>query len=130
MKDTKIAIIGGGSLIGRILAGEIADKEGKEVVFLPKQEADLFINGVGYIRKEEPTRRKSYAMNMAIATMLMYVPTTFSKQGSRRSDLKVDIVNEFELIQQKKSNLSRNGREWVVSQFNKVFKPIQNETHP
>jgi hypothetical protein len=36
----------------------------------------------------------------------------------------VDLVEEFKLIQQKKSKLNRSDRDWVVSQFKKLYKEI------
>lgn len=42
-----------------------------------------------------------------------------------RSRPSVDIAQEFELIQQKKSKLSRSDREWVVYQFHKHFKEVE-----
>ena len=36
----------------------------------------------------------------------------------------INIIKEFELIQQKKSKLSSANREWVVSQFNKYFEEV------
>jgi hypothetical protein len=47
------------------------------------------------------------------------------KYGMPRREKKrpdVDIVEEFKLIQQKKSNLSRSDRSWVVREFNKNYK--------
>ena len=37
----------------------------------------------------------------------------------------VDILDEFELIQKKQSKLSKSNREWVVKQFNKMYKEIK-----
>jgi len=47
-----------------------------------------------------------------------------SASGRRKEPFNGDIVKEFELIQQKKSLLSRSQRDSVVYQFNRMFREI------
>jgi hypothetical protein len=82
------------------------------------------LNGIKYQQIEQPKRKP---MTKTMLSMLMMAEAfnsldPFNKKP--KATPKVDIVKEFGLIQLKKSNLSRNQREWVVWQFNKNFKPI------
>ena len=63
-------------------------------------------------------------MSKTMTTMLMMAAAfgsldPYAKKPKQTPQ--VDIVKEYGLIQQKKSNLSRSQREWVVWQFEKNF---------
>ena len=83
------------------------------------------INGIKYQRKEQNiSQPKKYSKSFS---MLYGMAMMFSAQGSlgtsryERLTPKVDLIKEFELIQLKKSLLSKKDRDWVVSQFNRNF---------
>lgn len=85
---------------------------------------EIEIDGVKYQRKEQP-KRKPLSKTVTAALMMA---VTFGGYGSGLRKNKevpsVDLIKEFGLIQQKKSNLSRSEREWVIWQFNKYWKLI------
>jgi hypothetical protein len=93
----------------------------------------VIINGIEYEQiKHEPRERKgsgSLSRLMAIASMM--IPFSQMDYGgnnySRSLPSNIDIVKEFELIQQKKSILSRWERDQVVRIFNQNFKIKTNE---
>jgi len=84
---------------------------------------EIEINGIKYREKEQPKRKpisKTLLAMLTMASMFDYGSGTGSKETPN-----VDIVKEYGLIQQKKSNLSKSQREWVVWQFKRKFEPIQ-----
>jgi len=85
------------------------------------KERGIIISGERYIEKQKwnkplsPTVTKVLMMAMAVGGSSIFG----SKNGPERPD--VDIISEFKLIQEKKSNLSRTQRDWVEMQFHKNF---------
>ena len=87
---------------------------------------EIDINGVTYqkIEHQQPTKRPSKSI-----VMLHAMAMAFGGQGMLGTSKKtqsapsVNLVAEFRLIQDKKSNLSRSEREYVVREFNKHYKP-------
>ena len=85
---------------------------------------EIEINGVKYQQKEQPKRKP---MSKTMTTMLMMASAFGSLDPYAKKPKetpKVDIVKEYGLIQQKKSNLSRSQRDWVVWQFEKNFERV------
>ncbi len=82
---------------------------------------EIEVNGVLY-KKEQ----KSKANMSRMGVRLIMMATMFSGlYGSKtKATPNVDIIEEFGLIQLKKSELSSNERKWVVREFNKHFKKI------
>ena len=86
------------------------------------------INGVKYQQKEQPKRKpmsKTMASILMMANAFEYV-NPYSTPKNPEKQLDVDIVKEYGLIQQKKSNLTRGQREWVVQQFEKMFEKVNS----
>lgn len=85
---------------------------------------EIEINGIKYQQKEQPKRKP---MNKTMAAMLM-MASAFSQLDpyvkKQKETPKVDIVKEYELIQLKKSNLSKSQRDWVVWQFERNFERV------
>jgi hypothetical protein len=82
------------------------------------------INGVKYQQKEQPKRKP---MSKTMAALLMMASAFGSLDPYAKKPKKtpqVDIVKEYGLIQQKKSNLSKSQRDWVVWQFEKHFERV------
>ena len=79
---------------------------------------EIEINGLKYRQKEQNNQHTARSSRMS--TLLMTMGFMFSSQGSlgtskrQRETPKVNLVEEFRLIQEKKSNLSRKDRDWVV----------------
>lgn len=86
---------------------------------------EVEINGIKYQSIEKPKRPKmsgKLASIMAMAQMFGGYEIGSKKDPERPQ---VDIVKEYELIQNKKSLLSKNQRDWVVYQFESNFAPVK-----
>ena len=82
---------------------------------------EIEINGIKYQKKPqtnlEPKRySKSFSMLYGMAMMFGVVGTS-----RQRETPKVNLIKEFELIQFKKSLLSKKDRDWVVFTFNRNY---------
>jgi hypothetical protein len=124
----KIAIIGHNNT-GLTTAREIANKCNIPIVVgstdKQAQTMELEINGVRYAEIEkQPKKQMSSSMAKAVMMATMFYSIGGNGVSKKRKRPSVDLIKEFELIQQKKSKLSRNDRDWVVFQFNKRFKKI------
>lgn len=88
---------------------------------------EIEIDGLKYRQKLTNNKPKIYGKSFM---MLYGMAMMFSGQGSVGSSKKqsepprVNIVEEYKLIQAKKSRLSRNDRDWVVRQFNREFELV------
>lgn len=88
---------------------------------------EIEINGLKYRQKEQNNQQMARQSRMSV--MLMGMAMMFGGQGSvgtsrKRETPKVNIVEEFKLIQEKKSKLPRKDREWVVFQFNRHYEMV------
>lgn len=111
------------------------EEKGVEVVFLdgfrtphidnPIILANSFmVNGKRYIEREECSNR--YPRFSSVMTRLL-VDTAINQVnrcGAVGQPVECDIIKEFGLIKQKKSNLTASQREWVVYQFNKLYEEV------
>ena len=87
---------------------------------------NIEINGITYRQKEQPKRKpisKTMAAMLMMANAYEYM-NPYSRPQKSEKQLDIDIVKEYGLIQQKKSNLSRSQRDWVVWQFEKTFEKV------
>lgn len=85
---------------------------------------EVEINGIRYRnRKQKPmaTIRPSVHSALIMASAFASFDPYYKK---RKEPPRVDIVKEYELIQNKESRLSRSRRDWVVDQFEKNFERI------
>lgn len=84
---------------------------------------EIEINGVKYKKIEH----QSYKMSKTMSKVLM-VSAMFGGldgiSGTTRKRPTVDLEKEYGLIQQKKSNLSRNDRDWVIRQFERQYERV------
>lgn len=87
---------------------------------------EIEILGKKYQKIERQEKQYSGSMSrmMMMAMMFMSMPTMLNGSRSKETP-KVDIIKEFELIQQKKSKLSKSQRDWVERQFLNNFREIQ-----
>ena len=79
------------------------------------------INGKKYLPVEQP-KRKTGRMGLiahALASVEMFGANTY-----HRTRPTVNIVEEYKLIQDKKSNLCRSDRDWVEYQFSRMYKEV------
>ena len=89
---------------------------------------EIEINGLKYRQKEQNNQQTTRQSRMSV--MLMGMAMMFGAQGSigtskrQRETPKVNIVEEFKLIQEKKSKLSRKDRDWVVFKFNRYYEIV------
>lgn len=83
------------------------------------------INGERYVENEKE-RPKNTGRMSAILAMSLAMGGGFTDFGSKTKATmpRVNIANEYALIQQKKSNLSRSQRDWVEYQFHQNFTKI------
>jgi|LakMenE01Jun11ns_1017448.scaffolds.fasta_scaffold7259039_1 hypothetical protein len=85
----------------------------------------ITINGKNYEQKQiAQNNTPKMSSKMAAFLMMGMVLSGMDMGGGSNLNKEladIDIVKEFELIQLKKSNLSREKRNWVVCQFNKHF---------
>lgn len=83
---------------------------------------EVEINGITYRQK---VQQKSKPMSKTLSTILVMAGMYGGLGYEKKTDTpNVDIVKEYELIQLKKSQLSKSQRDWVVIQFKKNFEPI------
>ena len=86
---------------------------------------ELEINGIRYAEIEkQPKQQMSSSMARVVVMATMFGAMGGNEVSKTRERPSVDLIKEFELIQQKKSKLPRNDRDWVVFQFNKRFKQL------
>lgn len=87
---------------------------------------EIEINGLKYRQKEQNNQQTARQSRMSVMGMAMMFGTQGSVGTSKRQreTPKVNIVEEFKLIQEKKSKLPRKDREWVVFQFNRHYEMV------
>lgn len=84
---------------------------------------EIEINGKKYVPIKKEKKPKS---NVKLGYLLaVYGGITLDFSNSYKNK-KIDIVKEFELIQQKKSKLSRSQRDAVERDFNKKYKELKD----
>lgn len=90
------------------------------------------INGVKYQRKPEikpkqysRTMSKVLAMSMMASAMCPDMGYGMGYGGNEPERPNVDIIKEYELIQQKKSMLSKSNRDWVERCFENNFIKVE-----
>ena len=87
------------------------------------------VNGILYEEIQVDSPKKNYRGGKMLAMMSMMSlaytnPYADVGRTSPKPRPNVNIVDEFKLIQEKKSKLSRSNREWVEAQFHKLFKRV------
>ncbi len=94
-------------------------------------ENKITVNGVEYerIQHKQPKGNRTASKWLMAAAMLAAPMMNYGGSNYSRSlPSNIDIVKEFELIQQKKSKLSKWERDQVVHIFNQNFKIKIHET--
>ncbi len=83
---------------------------------------EVQINGVTWRKNPEKVVGVGRRMGRLMTAALMMAGTMgFVDSPRQRKRPAVDVAKEYELIQQKRSNLSRNDREWVVMVFEENY---------
>lgn len=120
-KKQKVIVVGN-SDEGRKVQEALNHASISDVVVMcePNHENLIEVDGVKYREIEKPRVSGRIAQIMLMAQMMGGYGMPKEPQ---RPD--VDIVSEYKLIQQKKSNLSRSQRDWVVSQFHSRYKALK-----
>jgi len=83
----------------------------------------VIINGVEYQQIEIPEKKSkgSRAILAGLSMAIPYMMQSYDSSPRSRSLPPVNLVKEFELIQQKKSKLSKWERDQVVKIFNQRY---------
>lgn len=140
-KDRSQVIIIGAGGVGRttVLANRAImemKERGVDVVFVddvrtphvdnPMLLDDSFVvNGKRYVEREKKERRYP-RFGTPMARLLVEAAINHIEQSRAVGrPVQCDIIKEFGLIQQKKSNLTASQRQWVVYQFNKLYEEIK-----
>lgn len=84
------------------------------------------VNGIKYESKQEPRKPKKFSKSFfTLYSMAMMFGGMDFMPRFKTPDLDgVDIVEEYGLIQLKKSNLSRSKRDYIVRYFESKFKKL------
>jgi hypothetical protein len=77
----------------------------------------MIINGIEYVERQNTSSKNVKIMLPFMALAMMIGGNSFAQTSKHEYDL----VNEFKLIQDKKSNLSRSEREHVIRLFNRKY---------
>lgn len=87
---------------------------------------EITINGKTYQKKEQPKPSKSSSKLLMMAAAMGGMAAAMGSYGQSYSKERpqVKLEEEFELIQNKQSTLSRSDREWVVATFNRLYKEV------
>jgi hypothetical protein len=81
------------------------------------------INGVKYRSVEHEPMKFGKTMSMVLA--MATIAGAYENPVTHVERPNVNIVEEYKLILQKKSKLSRSQRGWVISQFKRNYSPIK-----
>ena len=83
------------------------------------------INGIEYQKIEKRETRSSEMAGYLVAMASMFGGSIGSGSKPRERPT-VNLIEEYGLIQKKKSKLSRNNRDWVIYQFERQYKRINH----
>ena len=84
------------------------------------------INGVWYKPKSKPNNFNKLYTTLAI--MSVYSGGMFlNKRSKTKINSEIDLIKEYSLILDKKSNLSRSERKYIEIEFNKNFEKVMTK---
>lgn len=84
-------------------------------------ENTVSVNGIKYKQNEPEQKSRMSSRLLALTSIAKAVSGMGMPSIHERKRPSVDIVKEFELIQNKKSNLSKNDRDWVEYMFHRNY---------
>ncbi len=84
---------------------------------------EIEIDGVKYQKIERPVSNGASSKMKSIMAATMMMSGGMGNSYSRPNPT-VDLVEEYKLVQEKKSKLGKRDREWVIWAFNKTYKAI------
>jgi hypothetical protein len=117
-----IAHMGHDDMGGRIAMTTLAELKSAPPMIMasPRQDA-ININGEYWIPREKTKTRFS---PIFMAVMLMAgVPQMANLSQQEKEQL--DLISEYRLVMQKKSNRSANGRRYIVAEFERNFEKLK-----
>ena len=85
------------------------------------------INGIQYKEievKENPKMSRKMTMLLGMA-MIFEGQGNLHTSKAKKEPLRVDLIEEFRLIQEKKSKLSRAERESIIYRFNRKYLKVE-----
>lgn len=86
---------------------------------------EIEINGIKYVQIEKNTSQPNKKVSKFLLMAMAFSAFDPYNNTAQKEHPKVDLISEFERIEQKKSKLSRSQREWVVWKFNQNFKKVE-----
>lgn len=117
----KIGIVGTG-VFAQSLIKTPPIKKPTIVTEIPTEMNTIEINGETYQKIDRDSKASPRSRMLAMATLMM--GGMYGDNSYERKRPNVDIVEEYKLIQEKKSKLCRSDRDWVVRTFNYNYKKI------
>ena len=131
---TKKLIIGNASLSNHLEAIQLDKKRGIIIVGGRETSNNYTIEIEGEVyqflnpqKKRNPFLRKTQRILNIIDPFMISDRSSSIQSVFREEEVPSNLVEEYALILQKKSNLSRRQRNLIVYQFNKHFKKVENE---
>lgn len=115
---SKVIIIGGDAS-GKVAASALTNEGIDAIIISGEAETTIRIDGNKFRERPKARPSKGLSKMMMIATMFGGLP-----QVRSRVPEEVNIIEEFALIQKKKSNLSRSQREAVVAEFHATYEKL------
>lgn len=91
---------------------------------------ELEINGLTYRAKEQERQQTAGKtlprglMSLMLMGMMLESQVSLGSPKKEKSAPKVNIIEEYKLIMEKKSTLSKRDRDYVVEMFNKNYELI------
>jgi hypothetical protein len=89
------------------------------------EDGKLIVLGEKYIEKPQRQTKSLMPTMVSIAALAAQLDFLYPGYKKPRQRPEVNIIEEYELVQQKKSRLSKNDRDWVESQFHKHFIKVE-----
>jgi basic membrane lipoprotein Med (substrate-binding protein (PBP1-ABC) superfamily) len=91
----------------------------------------ITVNGQDYELIEQEENTSSYRNRGTMAAMLMAMAaaqmSSLGGSGYKRKYPAVDLVREYELIESKRSELTKAERDHVVWEFNRTYRKIDGD---
>ncbi|HMI08262.1 MAG TPA: hypothetical protein VK528_11990 [Flavobacterium sp.] len=123
--SARIGIIGADNSGKSVLLAAILAAQKQNIVIVQKKAADITVNGVGYyqVSKRQSSDKVGRMITM-LSAFSMFADA--GMYGGRKTDILagINIIKEFELIEQKKSNQPKKVRDAVIYAFNRHFQRV------
>lgn len=85
---------------------------------------EIEVNGTKYKQRESTTKSRGKSATRAALASILVTAGIYGVAPRRKEMPDYNLFDEIELIQNKKSKLSRSEREYIVREFNRMFEPV------